>query len=253
MPHRAIRLGLLGALMAAGLARAEPLAEPARAPLRVMVSSAWAMPLVDLRQQRVQGGLVPDLTQAVARRLGRKVQYVVLPRDQLDAVAQAGNADLRCYVRPAWSGVPEAYAWSGELFSVTNVVVGHAEVPDPEQLERLPPGSAVGATRAFRYPPLEPGFQAGTWRRDDAISQDKLMRKLVLKRHPYAVTDVLTLGWFLRQQPGAPLAPWRLVVSQEAIHCAVPKASPVDAALVLAAVEALRQSGDVPLILNRYR
>lgn len=222
-------------------------------PLRVLVSSAWAMPLLDWREERVQGGIVPDLAQAVAHRLGRSVHFVVMPRARMDAAALAGDADLRCYVRPAWTSTPEAYAWSGELFPVANVIVGHAGVPAPQSLAELPARSVVGGTRGYRYPPLEAGFQAGTWLREDAVDQEKLLLKLSLRRHPYAVTDALTLGWFLRQSPHAALAPWRLEVSQEPVHCAVPKAGRVDAARLLAAVEAVRRSGEVATILQRYR
>ncbi len=105
----------------------------------------------------------------------------------------------------------------------------------------------------FTTPALEAGFLAGTWQREDAVDQRKLLLKLALRRHPYAVTDALTLDWFLRQTPSAALAPWRLVVSQEPVHCAVPKAGRVEAARLLAAVEAVRRSGDLAAILQRYR
>lgn len=246
---RQFRRVLLLAL--SGLATAAT-GQPAE-PLRVLVSSAWAMPLLDVRDERVHGGIVADVAQAVAQRLGLPVSFVVMPRARMDAAALAGDVDLRCYVRPAWSSTPEAYTWSGELFAVMNVVVGHTGVPEPHSLTELPPRSVVGGTRAFRYPPLEAGFLAGTWIREDAVDQEKLLLKLALRRHPYAVTDALTLDWFLRQTPSAALAPWRLVVSQEPVHCAVPKAGRVEAARLLAAVEAVRRSGDLAAILQRYR
>lgn len=248
---RRAALGLAWVL-AAGSLPANPLAAPAE-PLRVLVSSAWAMPLLDQRAERVRGGIVPDLAQAVAQRVGLPVAFVVLPRARMDAAAVAGDVDLRCYVRPTWSSTPEAYVWSEELFSVDNVIVGHTGVPEPRSLAALPARTTLGTARAFRYPLLEAGFEAGTWVREDATDQEKLLLKLALRRHPYAVTDVLTLAWFLRQSPTAALAPWRLVISQEAVHCAVPKAGRVQASRLLAAVEAVRRSGELNTILNRYR
>lgn len=250
---RLAALGLWGAFVSLSAGALAGTGAPTAEPLRVLVSSAWAMPLLELRDERVQGGIVADLAQAVAQRLGVGVAFVLMPRARMDAAALAGDVDLRCYVRPAWSSAPEDYTWGPELFSVANVVVGHAGVPEAHALGELPARSVIGGTRAFRYPPLEAGFQAGTWIREDASDQEKLLLKLSLRRHPYAVTDALTLGWFLRQSPGAALAPWRLVVSQEPVHCAVPKAGRVEAARLLAAVEAVRRSGELAAILQRYR
>jgi polar amino acid transport system substrate-binding protein len=103
------------------------------------------------------------------------------------------------------------------------------------------------------YPVLEPGFQSGRWRREDAIDIEKLLLKLALDRHSYAVVDELSLDWFLRQTTQPSIAPWRLGLSQESIQCAVPKAGRVAPEKLLPAIERLKSSGEMQRILQRYR
>jgi polar amino acid transport system substrate-binding protein len=222
-------------------------------PLRVLVSSAWSMPLLELRDEQVRGGIVPDMARAIAHTLSMPVSFVLMPRARMDASALAGEADLRCYVRTAWSSTPDAYQWSGELFRVGNVLVGHSAQPQPAALESLPPKTLIGAARGFMYPVLEPGFQSGRWRREDAIDIEKLLLKLALDRHSYAVVDELSLDWFLRQTTQPSIAPWRLGLSQESIQCAVPKAGRVAPEKLLPAIERLKSSGEMQRILQRYR
>jgi hypothetical protein len=54
------------------------------------------MPYGDVREDQLLGGIVFELTQAIGLALNVPVRYVVLPRNRLEAAAQAGEIDVRC-------------------------------------------------------------------------------------------------------------------------------------------------------------
>src|ERR1700740_832275 len=60
------------------------------------------MPLVELQQGQLTGGILKDIGDALAARLGRHASYLVLPSRRVPLGLQEGKADALCYVMPAW-------------------------------------------------------------------------------------------------------------------------------------------------------
>ena len=80
--------------------------------LRFSASTSWGMPYAEVRDERLVGGIVFDLTQAIGAALHMPVRYVVLPRKRVEAAVQAGEVDVRCYFNPAWTPSPGQYIFS---------------------------------------------------------------------------------------------------------------------------------------------
>ena len=51
--------------------------------LRFSASTSWGMPYAEVRDERLVGGIVFDLTQAIGAALHMPVRYVVLPRKRV--------------------------------------------------------------------------------------------------------------------------------------------------------------------------
>lgn len=240
-------------LLAAGLLTLVGAHSSATEVLRTSASNAWTMPFAKFDSERLTGGIVFDVTQALGKALGISVHYLVLPRKRIDGAVLAGDIDLRCYSNPGWTALPNEYTWSGNLFDITNVVFGGEGVAEPKDLANIKPGSPVSTVLGYSYAALDPFFTNGQLRRDDSPDQEKVMMKLDVGRTPYGAADTLTLNWYLRNTPQNRLAKWRLVTSQHDFQCGVTKTSTVAAAKIIDALQGLKRSGRIEEILRNYR
>jgi len=239
-------LAILLFLWAGGMPRA---AEP----MRFVLNEAQAAPLVLFTGDKPVGGIVYDIGAALGAALDIPVQFVVLPRKRIDAAAIAGDIDLRCYLNPAWTQFADQFVWSDVLFSVSDVLVGGDQVPEPKALAELPDKARITTVLGYIYPTLAPLFDSGRAIRDDAADQEKVLLMVSGGRNPYAVSNSLGLAWYQRITPRHSLASWRLELSRYDVHCAVPKQGAIPAALINDALAKLKKDGEIEKILARYR
>lgn len=221
--------------------------------LRVTASTAWNMPFGDIQNDRMVGGIFPDLYKAVAQKMGLPVFQVVLPRKRIEGAVANGEIDLRCYFNPKWTSTPDAYDWSKPLFPIQDVLFGHEGTPELRAVADLAKGTAISTTLGYTYPTLEPLFARGDLVRDDSVDEEKVLLKMTADRTPYGVTKSNALDWYRRSIPRHKLAPWRLVIDSAEVYCAVPKNAAIPAARTLGALEDLRKSGRIDAILRAYR
>jgi len=240
-------------LLASALALLVTLPALAEDTLRFSVSNSWNMPFARFDNERLTGGIMYDLGMALERPLGRSITFVVLPRKRIDAASLAGDIDLRCYINPKWTDIPDQFVWSGRMFDLPNVVFGMDRTEPVKDLAEVKRGSAISTVLGYSYPTLEPLLTDGQLLREDTIDQEKVMLKVSAGRTPYGVADLLALNWYQRTTPLHRHAAWRLVVSREDIQCAIPKKGQVPADKILVALDGLRKSGKIEEILRNYR
>lgn len=193
--------------------------------LRFSASSTWGMPYGDVREDQLLGGIVFELMQAIGLALNVPVRYVVLSRNRLEAAAQAGEINVRCYFNPAWTKAPEQYVFSAPLFDASDVLVGARDQGAITDLAHLPQGATVGTVIGFVYPSLTQRFQDRSLLHDDALDQENVLLKLGLGRSRYAVVNSRVLAWFsasLRAQP-SPTGPCRSSARTSIAACSRPR------------------------------
>jgi len=222
-------------------------------PLRVAVSGTWGMPFVKFQGDQVIGGLVPDIAQALAAALKKSLQFVVLPGKRFEAASVDGQFDLRCYLEPTWVKTPEAYEWSGTLFSFDDVIIGQRNAVAPHTLQNLQLGARVSVVDGYFYPGVDPKFKSNALTRDVSPDQIKVLAKVARGHTPYGISNVLALNWFLKQYPEANLSTWQLPVGHVDFQCVVPHASPLNAIMTFKLLNRLKQSGELDTILSKYR
>lgn len=221
--------------------------------LRVSVSTSWSMPVAQIDGDRLGNGIMRDFYQELGRTLGRPVVYVVLPRKRLDAAVLAGDVDLRCYLNPKWTDIPDQVVWSKPLFEIANVVVGRSDVPRPATVVALPEGARVSTVLGYRYPVLDPAFAVGRLQRDESTDEERVLLKLSAGRTHYGVALDLVVDWYRRTARNHQLADWRLEIERIPIHCAVPRQPGGRHEVLLKAIHQMVGSGKVEEMLRRYR
>jgi polar amino acid transport system substrate-binding protein len=220
-------------------------------PLRFSVSESWAMPMIHIEHGQATGGVLYDLQQRLAEKVGRRAEMLVRPRLRIQQMLERGEIDVRCYVNPAWlSESHHQYIWSVPFMVQRDLLVGRSQ--QQVQLSRMQ-GETIGTVLGFTYPELDPLFASGQLQRDDARTQELALAKLRARRYDYAISNELTLQWFNRQQPaGHKLQPLQEVAA-DLVACIVRDEPDVPTMALLRALVQMKQAGEFKTILSRYR
>ena len=220
-------------------------------PLRFSVSESWAMPMIHIEHGQATGGVLYDLQQRLAEKVGRRAEMLVRPRLRIQQMLERGEIDVRCYVNPAWlSESHHQYIWSVPFMVQRDLLVSRRK--QQVQVSRMQ-GETIGTVLGFTYPGLDPLFASGQLQRDDARTQELALAKLQARRYDYAISNELTLQWFNRQQPaGDKLQPLQEVAA-DLVACIVRDEPDVPTMALLRALVQMKQAGEFEQILARYR
>lgn len=219
--------------------------------LRFSINDSWAMPMVRIEDGRAVAGILVDLQQRLAAKVGRKAELLVMPRLRVQHALDSGEIDVRCYVSPNWVNSGHyRYIWSLPFMTQRDVLAGtRAENLRAEQLR----GERLGTVLGFTYPRLEPLFASGQLQREDARTQDQVLLKLSAQRYQYAISNELSLHWFNRQQPAEQKLHILSEIASDPIACIVRDAPDVPTMALLRAMVQMKQAGEFDEILARYR
>lgn len=231
---------ILLALLAAASAHAEPLV--------VLVDTSTEMPLAEFRKGELVRGIAKDLAEALAQKMGRKLELSVLPRKRIAMALDSGRGDMLCLYLPEW--LPGQYAWTQPFFPQTELLLTALSAPPPQSLDELA-GHRVGTVLGYRYPEFERALGAG-FVRDDAPTNLINLRKLAAGRVQYAATIKshydyqLKLGEQIRTHPP-------LLIKQYLTRCALSHKGHVSLAEADAAITQLLHEGVVNKIITTYQ
>lgn len=233
---------LLALAVAAPAAGAAP-------PLVFIAPANHGMPFVEVRGEQLTRGLLKDLGEAIAARLGREARFVVMPARRVSAAMAHGEADGLCYTNPHWIDARQLH-WSRPMFDYAGVVARRADAPPVQTLKDLA-GERLGTVASYRYAEVEaelgPGFL-----RDDAPDMTLNLAKLAAGRTRYALTESLTLAYASSRLAGPPLAA-AVVTTRYPTYCAFSEQRGLPLADVDRAIDELMSSGSMNRLLARYR
>lgn len=207
--------------------------------------------MIHIEHGQATGGILYDLQQRLAEKVGRRAEMLVGPRLRIQQMLVRGEIDVRCYVNPAWLNESHhQYIWSVPFMVQRDLLVGR----DKQQLQiSQMQGETIGTVLGFTYPELAPLFASGHLRRDDARTQELALDKLKARRYDYAISNELTLQWFNRQQPAGHNLQPQLEISSDIVACIVRDEPDVPTMRVLRALVQMRQADEFETILSRYR
>lgn len=206
------------------------------------------MPLARFENDRITGGIVKDVSEAIARRMGRNIAFISVAGDQVSATLAQGKADGICYVRPFW--IDGDYHWSRPLIPDAELVVSLPAAPVVRSLLDLR-DRPVGTVAAYRYPRVEQVLGLRFVRQDSPTMEENL-RRMMQGTFNYTVLAQSTLSYHLKVNRALRLRPDLLIASYTA-QCAFTKRGNAPAAEVDKAVNSLIEDGSVDAILARYR
>ncbi|RFP28661.1 ABC transporter substrate-binding protein [Duganella sp. BJB476] len=207
-----------------------------------------AMPLMQFEEGQLKSGILKDLGDAFAKRLGVEARYITVPSKRVSMVLQRGEADCLCYVLPGW--LDGEFDWSHPIMSDGGVLVARADAPRINTLNDLA-DQRVGTVSGYRYPQLVDAL-GPRFLRDDGPTAEHSLRKLMAGRSQYAIVEELMAGYQMRIDPRHQLR-IDLVVSRFHARCAFSRRAKLGAARMNHALDSLIDDGSIERIVARYR
>lgn len=206
------------------------------------------MPLSQFRDGALVDGLLKDLGDAIAHKLGLRVRYVSVPAKRVAQTLLAGDADGVCYVLPRW--LPGQFNWSQPLIADGGVLVSRLDAPPVHSLADLA-NQPVGTVLGYSYTKIEEVL-GKSFIREDAPSMELTISKIHRGRMHYAIMGKMTAEYQLRVD-----RQHRLRINFEfdpfKAQCAFSLKSGIPFADVQHAIEVLQADGSVERLLLRYR
>ncbi|WP_374511776.1 substrate-binding periplasmic protein [Niveibacterium sp.] len=207
------------------------------------------LPIADIQGETLRSGLLKDIGDALAMRIGRKPEYRVLPSKRLDAALTAGEVDVACNQTPEWRSA--ALIWTAPLFQDRGWLVVRTSRPPVRKMEELA-GKRVGMVQGYVYVDPPPEVQARL-ERDDAPSMRANIEKFLCGYNDYALVNELSFRYYLKQT-GRVVAihpPLMQPIFEPA--CGISPRSRISAAKIQRAAADLVAEHAMSRLLERYR
>lgn len=210
-------------------------------------------PYAKIRQDRLEGGFLLELGQAVAHQLGREAAFRFVPRNRISSELNAGSVDAYCLAAQQYYPGFTADRFSRPLFTDADVIILSDRVTGAATLDRLA-GLRIGTVLGYLYPPaIEELFRTGRADRVDARNAETNLRKLGGGRVDAVIMP--SLAWIdsIRREPAlAGMArAEQITIARRDRTCLVSPASDLSVADLDQALLALEADGSLPAMRDR--
>jgi polar amino acid transport system substrate-binding protein len=206
-----------------------------------------SMPVARFAGAELTGGILKDIGELLAARLGRSARFVGVPSRRVGLMLAGGEADGVCLVQKNW--IDGDFDWSPELIPSGGAVLARADAPPVRRLDDLR-GKKLGTVAGYRYGYLDPLGQ--DFLRDDAPSSEHSLRKLLAGRTQYALMELSMGLWHVRNDASHSLR-LDLVYERTMARCAFSRKSAVAYADIERAIDGIIADHAVERIMARYR
>ena len=216
--------------------------------LTLLTPSSHTMPFASFENGELTGGVMKDIGESLAKRMGYKARFVVVPGKRVAIALALGEVDGLCFVVPGW--IDGKFNWTKPAIPAAGVIVANASAPYIKGIKDLT-GERIGTVLGYRYPEVE-AILGKSMQRDDAPTALHSLNKLAAGRSRYAIADQMTIEYHLRMNPSAPMRIDYTYVKYKA-SCAFSLQSKVHFPDVEKALSSMATDGTIDSILARYR
>jgi polar amino acid transport system substrate-binding protein len=215
----------------------------------VMLAPAnHAMPVAQFKDGELTGGILKDLGLAIAARIGRTARFMTVPSRRVALALTQGDADGVCLVQPYW--IDGDFQWTAAFIPTGGVVLARSDAPVITKLTDLR-GKKLGTVAGYRYQALEPLLGA-EFLRDDAPSVEHTLRKLAAGRSQYALMELSTAAWQVKNDTTHGLR-LDITYQNQKARCAFSQHSKVPFEEIKRATDMMMADGSIEKIMARYR
>ncbi|MNK12066.1 cystine transporter subunit [compost metagenome] len=195
------------------------------------------------------GGLIYEVSVAIAEDLGRDYEIVRTPRKLIPLKFEKNKVDVICHNSIRWNHAFNGTAeWSRPLFSYANVLVATKPILF-ETLDQVSDAS-VGTVENYVYADLESLFKGKTLRRDDSINVVANVKKLLDDSVDYVVMSEIEFSFYRKTYPQ--LYKSKFSIDKTDIQCSLSKKSSLTMARLNQTIDRLKKRDVFKKIYDRY-
>lgn len=205
------------------------------------------MPLSRFRNGELVDGILKDLGDGIAQRMGLQVRYVSVPAKRVGEFLVNGRADGVCFVLPRW--LPGAFNWSQPLIPDSGVLVSRTEAPPVRVLSDLA-NKPVGTVLGYSYSMIESEL-GRAFVREDASTMELNISKMLHGRMQYAIMGRMNAEYLMHADPQHKLR-IDFEFDPYMAQCAFSLKSTVPFGDIQRAIASLVSDGSVERLLKRY-
>lgn len=205
-------------------------------------------PYARIRQDRLEGGFLMDLGQALAQRLGRDAVFRFVPRNRITAELTAGSIDAYCMATRQYYPNFPAEQFTRGLFIDDDVIVLSAALKGDIGVGILD-GIRIGTVLGYIYPPeIEELFRAGKAERVDARNAESNLRKLGGGRVDAVIMPRLAWLDAIKRDPSLTrmARTEQIITATRERTCLVSPASDLSVAELNVAIQSMEEDGSLP-------
>lgn len=221
--------------------------------VRAIVSDSNAPPYALFTPQGgLTGGISKDILEEAVTRSSLRLQYLPLPRGRVEQWLQKNDADIACFLNPAWVEQPTQLLWSTTLFTTRQVIVRRSNSPAITSVNDLT-NMHIGTERGFSYPELDALFSTKVAIRDDATTLENNLNRLQMKRVDAVLTVDLAYAYYQQLHNSAGLAADPLWAEPVGVYCALNRQQAHITTPLLNVLQQMVVDGSIKRILQRYK
>lgn len=227
----------------------------AQASLRYGLMESMGYPLNSRDPQgRVNGGLLTEMGEMMAKELGLHLQTVPLARRRIEPALLRGDIDLVCYHSPGWTDQQAQLGWSIPTLPQIERIVVRKGRSMPETLPQDLVGKRISTQLGYGYPTLQALFDAGQATRVDDSKVSFQFKSVALGATDLLITsDTEIAGYFYdNPQERAQFDIARAIFTSVPTQCAVSPKSRVSLQKINQALAHLLQTGALERQAKKY-
>jgi ABC-type amino acid transport substrate-binding protein len=230
------------------LLASSPTAFAGKGELVFIAATNHNMPLSRFQNGELADGLLKDLGDSIARRMGLQARYVSVPAKRVSDYLASGRADGVCYVLPRW--LPGPFNWSQPLIPDSGVLVSRVEAPPVRALSDIA-NKPVGTVLGYSYSMIDAAL-GRAFVREDAPSMELNISKIQYGRMQYAIMGRMTAEYLMRTDPAHKM---RIDFEFDPFkaQCAFSPKSAIPFGDIQHAIGSLLSDGSVDRLMRRYR
>jgi len=220
----------------------------------VFSSDIDAQPYIRSDGVTIIGGVIKDINDEAAKRLGITIDYKLFARRSVDAVLLDGDGHVTCNIQPAWTGIADQLIWTEPMFEDQDIYWRKTNTPALNNVEDLIGKSFMTYSGYTHGETVTAQVEAKQTKRVNLYASQNLMQELLRGRADYGIFSRIRGQFLLTQKKYAgKIEPAGLVDSTYNNFCAISPSSPVDPNLYAKTLDAITADGTLEKILADYR
>ena len=166
-------------------------------PLRLAVPPDGFPPYIILGQGKQVSGIIVDVLREAAARQGYQLVATEAPKKRVEPMILSNKLDAAPRAIE-WGGNSHQFLFTDSIVRVRDLVFSRKDAPlryqSPDDLR----GKRLGTHLGYNYPVLTPYFDAKEIVREDARTEESMLRMLQVKRTDAVVMNEMVALWLIK-------------------------------------------------------